>query len=121
MDMSFLMSSFSLWQMSSELEVFVGFADDASRHTRRLASATWVIFTPRGQFLSSGAICLGDATNNVTEYNTVLEFPHDALSHSISHLWVYLDAQLVVSQLNRVYHVYDPTLHRWFLRVHLLE
>jgi hypothetical protein len=25
---------------------------------------------------------------------------------------VYLYAQLVVSQLNVVYHVYDPTLHR---------
>jgi hypothetical protein len=30
MDVSFLMSYFSLWQMSSESEVFIGFADDAS-------------------------------------------------------------------------------------------
>jgi ribonuclease HI len=85
--------------------------DDASRHTRRLASATWVIFTAQGQLLSSGGICLGDATNNVIEYITVIELLRDALSHGISHLRVYLDAQLVVSQLNGVYHVYDPTLH----------
>ena len=45
----------------------------------------------------------------------------DALSFGISHLRVYLDAQLVVSQLNRVYRVHDPTLHRRFLRVRLLE
>jgi hypothetical protein len=45
-DVSFFMSSFSLWNMSSELEVFVGFADGASQHTQRLASAPWVIFTP---------------------------------------------------------------------------
>jgi ribonuclease HI len=80
-----------------------------------------VIFTPQGQLLSSGGICLGDATNNVAEYSAVIEFLHDALSHGISHLQVYLDAQLVVSQLNGVYRIYDPTLHRRFLRVRLLE
>jgi hypothetical protein len=115
------MSCFSLWQMSSESEVFFGFVDGTSRHTRRLASAAWVIFTPEGQLLSSGGICLGDATNNVVEYNAMIEFLCDALSHGISHLWVYLDAQLVVSQLNGVYHIYDPTLHRRFPRLRLLE
>jgi ribonuclease HI len=71
--------------------------------------------------LSSGGIYLGDATNNVTEYNIVLELLHDSLSHGISHLWVYLDAQPVVSQLNWFYHIYDLTIHRQFLRVCLLE
>jgi ribonuclease HI len=100
--------------------VFVGFVDDASRHTQRLSSVAWFIFTPQVQLLSLGGICLGDATNNVAEYNAVLELLRDALSQGISHLRVYLDAQLVVSQLNGVYRVYDPTLHRWFLRVCLL-
>jgi ribonuclease HI len=121
MDVPFLMLYFSLWQMSSESEVFVRFADDASRHTRRLASAAWVIFTPQGQLLSSGGICLGDTTNNVTEYSAIIELLHDALSLGISHLRVYLDTQLVVSQLNGVYCVHDPNLHRRFLRVRLLE
>jgi ribonuclease HI len=102
--------------MSSESKVFVGYADGASRHMRRLASAAWVIFTPQGQLLSSG-----DTTNNVSEYSVVIEFLRDALSLGISHLRVYLDAQLVVSQLNRIYRVHDPTLHRRFLRVRLLE
>ena len=107
--------------MSSESEVFIGYADGASRHTRRLASAAWVIFTPQGQLLSSEGICLGDTTNNVVEYSVVIELLHDALSLGISRLQVYLDAQLVVSQLNRIYRVHDPTLHRRFLRVRLLE
>jgi ribonuclease HI len=117
----FLCYLLSLWHMSSESEVFIGFTDDTSRNTRRLASTAWVIFTPQGQLLSSGGICLGDTTNNVTEYRTVIELLRDALSLGISHLQFYLDAQLVVSQLNSVYHVHDPTLHRQFLRVHLLE
>ena len=97
--------------MSSDSKVFIGYACGASRHTQRLSSAAWVIFTPQGQLLSSGGICLGDTTNNVTEYSAVIEFLRDALSLGISHLRVYLDAQLVVSQLNKVYQVHDPTLH----------
>jgi ribonuclease HI len=101
--------------------VFIGYTDGASRYTRRLSSASWVIFTPRGQLLSSGGICLGDTTNNFVEYSAVIDFLRDALSFGISHLRVYLYAQLVVSQLNRVYRVHDSTLHRRFLRVCLLE
>jgi hypothetical protein len=51
------MFSFSLWKMSSEFEVYVGLTDGGSQHTQRLASIAWVIFTPCGQFLSSGGIC----------------------------------------------------------------
>jgi hypothetical protein len=43
-----------------------------------------VIFTPGGQLLSSGGICLGEATNNVVEYSAVIELLRDALSHGIS-------------------------------------
>ena len=64
---------------------------------------------------------LGDTTNNVAEYSAIIELLRDAFSLGISHLRVYLDAQLVVSQLNRVYRVHDPTLHRRFLRLRLLE
>jgi ribonuclease HI len=107
--------------MSSESEVYFGFSYGASRHTRRISSEAWVIFTPGGQFLSFRGICLGDATNNVVEYSAVIEFLCDSLSHGISHLQVYIDAQLVVSQSNGVYHIYDPTFHQRFLRLHLLE
>jgi hypothetical protein len=82
--------------MSSESEVYFGFTDDGSRNTWRLSSATWVIFILGGQFLSFGGIFLDDATKNVYEYNTVIEFICDALSHGISRLQVNLDAQLVV-------------------------
>jgi ribonuclease HI len=121
MDVSVLMSSSSLWQMSRESEVFIRLADDTNQHTRRLASTAWVSFAPQGQLLSSGGIFLGDATNNVVEYSLVIELLPDTLSLGISHLQVYLDSQLVVSQLNGVYCVHDPTLHRRFFRVHLLE
>jgi ribonuclease HI len=86
MDVSLLMSYFSLWHMSSESKVFFGFVDDASQHTRGLTSIAWVIFTPQGQFISSRGIYLGDTTNNVSKYNAMIELLRDALSHGIYHL-----------------------------------
>ena len=92
--------------------MFVGYVDSASRHTWRIASIAWVIFTPQGQLLSSRGICLGDTTNNIAKYSAIIELLRDAFSLGISHLQFYLFTQLVVSQLNRVYRVHDPTLHR---------
>ena len=35
----------------------------ASRHTKNLVSAAWVIYTPTGQVLSSGGVCLRPSSN----------------------------------------------------------
>ena len=43
------------------------------------------------------------------------------LSHGITQLEVRLDSQLVVSQLNRAYQVWNPILIRQFMQVRLLE
>ena len=45
----------------------------------------------------------------------------DAILHGILSLEVHLDSQLIVSQLNGLYHVRDTTLLLRFLRVRLLE
>lgn len=42
-------------------------------------------------------------------------------SYGIESLVVYLDSQLVVSQLNNIYRVRDPSLHHQTLRVKLLQ
>ena len=74
-----------------------------------------------GQVLSSGGVCLRPSSNNVAEYNTIIELLRDAILHGILSLKLRLDSELVVSQLNGLYHVRDPTLLRRFLRVRLLE
>ena len=96
--------------MSSEM--YVGFADGASRHTCNLASAACVIYSPTGQLIGAGGAFLGPASNNVAEYRAVIELLWDALSCGITRLEVRLDSQLVVSQLNRAYQVHNPTLLR---------
>jgi len=86
-----------------------------------MASAAWIVYSPEGLLVSSGGVCLGPSTNNVAEYNVVIELLYDAISHGIHSLEVYLDSQLVVRQLNGRYRVRDPTLLRPFLRVRFLE
>ena len=107
--------------MSMESSTYIGFPDGANRHTQHSASATWVIYTPMGQVLSSGGVCLWPSLNNVAEYSAIIELLRDAISHGVLSLEVHFDLQLVVSQLNGLYHVRDPTLLRIFLHVILLE
>ena len=107
-----------MWMESS---TYIGFADGVSRHTQNSASTAWVIYNPTGQVLSSEGICLWPSSNNVVEYSAIIELLHDAISHGVLSLEVHLDSELVVSQLNGLYHVRDLTLLKRFLRVRLLE
>ena len=70
--------------MSSEM--YIGFADGASRHTCNLASAAWIIYSPSGQLVAIGGTCLGRTSNNVAEYRAVIELLWDSLSCGITQL-----------------------------------
>jgi ribonuclease HI len=106
--------------MTSAFPIFFGFADGASRHTRNIASAAWVIYQ-FNEVVSSGGICLGPATNNMAEYHAVIGLLTQASSLTISHIIIYLDSQLVVYQLNRIYAIRNPILLRLHLQVRRLE
>ena len=106
--------------MTSNFPIFFGFADGASRHTRNIASAAWVIYQ-FDEVVSSGGICLGTTTNNMAEYPAVIELLTQASSLGISRIIVYLDSQLVVYQLNRIYAIRSPILLRLHLQVRRLE
>ena len=96
--------------MSIESSVYVGFTNGASHHTQNSASTAWVIYNPTGQVLSSGGVCLWTSWNNVAEYSVIIELLHDAISHGVHSLELHLDSQLVVSKLNGLYCIRDPTL-----------
>jgi ribonuclease HI len=106
--------------MTYSFPIFFGFADGASRHTRNIASAAWVIYQ-FDEVVSSGGICLGPATNNMVEYHVVIGLLTQASSLGISHIVVNLDSQLVVYQLNRIYAIRNPILLRLHLQVCHLE
>ena len=93
-----------------ESSVYIGFTDGASRHTQNSASVAWVIYTPTGQVLFLGGVCLRPSSNNVAEYSAIIELLRDAISHGVLSLEVRLDSQLVVSQLNGSYRIRDLIL-----------
>ena len=64
--------------MLMESSVYIGFVDGDSCHTQNSASAAWVIYTPTGQVLSSGGVCLRPSLNNVAEYSSVTKLLQDA-------------------------------------------
>ena len=88
----FVISFRFFWQMSMESSTYIGFTDGASCHTQHSASATWVIYTPMGQVLSSRGICLWPALNNVVDYSAVIELLRDVISHGVLSLEVRLDS-----------------------------
>ena len=106
--------------MTSSLPIFFGFTDGASWHAWNIASAAWVIYQ-FDQVVSSGGICLGLATNNMEEYHVVIGLLTQASSLGISRIIIYLDSQLVVRQLNRIYAIHSPILLRLHLQVRRLE
>ena len=82
--------------MSVSLENFIDYADGASRSTRNLPSATWAIFAPNGELVSLQGICISQSTNNIVEYNTVIELLFDVISHGIYCIFIKGDSQPVV-------------------------
>ena len=83
--------------MLMESSIYIGFTDGASHHTQNLALAAWVIYTPTGQVLSSGVVCLRPSSKNVAEYSAIIELLRDAISHGVLSFEVRLHSQLVVS------------------------
>ena len=49
-----------------------GFADGACRHTLNLTSAAWVLYSLAEYLVSSGAVCIGPATNNIAKYEAFI-------------------------------------------------
>jgi ribonuclease HI len=106
--------------MTSFFPIFFGFVDGASRHTQNIASTAWVIYQ-FDEVVSLGGIFLGPATNNMAEYHAIIRLLTQASFLGISRIIVYLDSQLVVYHLNRIYAIRNPILLRLHLQVHHLE
>ncbi len=69
----------------------------------------------------SRGVCIGLASNNMAAYTSIINLVSEAISYGINSLVVYLDSQLIASQLNNIYRVRDPCLYHQYLRVRLLQ
>ena len=82
---------------------FYDFVDGACRHTLNLASADWVLYSLAEVLVSSGAVRIGLATNNIAEYEAVIGLLTEATSQDVRDLVFLMDSQLVVCHLKHVY------------------
>ena len=89
---------------------FYGFNDGACHDTLNLASAAWVFYSPAHDLVSSRAVCIGPATNNIVEYQEVIGLLDEVVSHEIHDLILFMDSQLVVYHLTHVYTITNLTL-----------
>ena len=93
---------------------FYSFADGACYHTLNLASTAWALYFSAEYLVSSGAVCIGPATNNIVEYRVVIGLLTEVTSRYVHNLVVLMDSQLVVCHLNHVYTIRNPVLLRLF-------
>lgn len=88
----------------------VGFTDNAYRSTENLSSAAWDIYNPNNELIDLQGICLGGTTNDIAEYNAVIELLSETIALGIKKLVINLDSQLVVLQFNRKYSIRNPQI-----------
>jgi ribonuclease HI len=86
------------------------FCDGASRGNPGPAGAGAILQDPSGNLQGQAARYLGEATNNVAEYQALLLGLEMALGRKIKRLKIFTDSQLVVEQLNGGYQVRSPNL-----------
>jgi ribonuclease HI len=86
------------------------FCDGGARGNPGPAGAAAILYDPQGRELGSRKAFLGEATNNVAEYQGVLMGLDLAKTLGIRKLQVRLDSELVVRQLRGEYKVKHPGL-----------
>lgn len=78
-------------------------------------------FRSDGELMSFRGICIGWSTNNIAEYNKLIELLSDAISLGICRIIIRLDSQLVLLQVTGIYTIQNLAIHRMFLIVRILE
>ena len=85
---------------NGHMNTFTGFADNTNRYTLNFTSAAWVLYSPTGDLVILGGVCLGPSTNNLTEYHAGIGLLMESLVNYVREIRVYLESELVVHYLN---------------------
>jgi ribonuclease HI len=91
-------------------DLYVAYADGASRGNPGPAAVGVVIFDPAGREVYSASRRLGRATNNEAEYRAAITALEAALGLRASRVELRMDSELVVRQLSGRYRVRNPRL-----------
>jgi ribonuclease HI len=81
------------------------------------AGAGFVICDPAGQTLAEGAVPIGQATNNIAEYQGVISSLEKAHELGLRRVVVRSDSELMCKQMWGQYRVKNPVLVKMHVRV----
>jgi ribonuclease HI len=102
------------------------FTDGGARGNPGPAATGYVIHSPTGEQILSGGTFLGLATNNLAEYQAVLDALNEVILYKKNQnletldLAFHLDSLLVVNQLNGNYKIKNPQLKQKALQIQQL-
>lgn len=96
------------------------FTDGGARGNPGPAGIGGVVFDEAGEVLGEVSEYIGETTNNVAEYQALLQTLKKAQELGATEIDCFLDSQLVVRQMNREYKVKDARLAEIFVQVHNL-
>ena len=98
------------------------YTDGASRGNPGPAGAGMVLLDASGREIAAKSAYLGRCTNNVAEYKALLLGLELAREMGCTHLNIYLDSELIVRQLNKIYQVKNAALKPLYEKAcHLLR
>ena len=100
------------------------FCDGGARGNPGPAAAAFVVKDHQGKVLAQAGQFLGKATNNVAEYQGVIEalkWIKDNLQLRTNNLEFFLDSKLIVNQLNGLYKIKNANLRILAIEVKRLE
>jgi formyltetrahydrofolate-dependent phosphoribosylglycinamide formyltransferase len=93
------------------------YTDGASRGNPGPAAAGFVIIDSNNNELAARGIYLGQATNNVAEYNGMIKAIEAAMEFSHEKLTIFSDSELMVRQINGQYKVKSDLLRPLYQQV----
>ena len=81
------------------------FTDGACRGNPGPAAIAFSIYDEKKNTLCEHKECIGDATNNVAEYNAIIRALEAATGYCRKRVFVYSDSELVIKQLKGSYKI----------------
>jgi len=100
------------------------FADGGSRGNPGPAAVGFIVKDSTGRPLIKEGKFIGKTTNNVAEYQAVIEalkWIQSSIKYPVSSIKLFLDSKLIVNQLNGLFKIKNSYLRRLIIKVRQLE
>ncbi|MBU3956933.1 ribonuclease HI family protein [Patescibacteria group bacterium] len=100
------------------------FADGGARGNPGPAATGFVVKDSSGKIIHQQGKFIGKATNNVAEYQAVIEalkWIKSSIQYPVSSIQFFLDSKLIVNQLNGLFKVKEIKMRNLIIKVRQLE